>query len=329
MAIEIKEAEFQEAKVQLTKLKKEVQTFIVGQEEVLDQILWTIFSGGHALLVGLPGLGKTMLIRTIANVLNLSFSRIQFTPDLMPADITGTVLLQRDENGKQRFHFHEGPLFSQIVLADEINRATPKTQSALLEAMGEETVTVMGETRSMKKPFFVLATQNPLDMEGTYPLPEAQMDRFLCKIHVRYPSEQELKEIVKRTTGTDVIQPQQIMGAEEVIRYQNLAKEIIVADELLDFAIRIVMATHPESEHAPEVVKKYVRYGAGPRGLQSLIRMAKARSLFNGRYHVATGDIKQSALPVLRHRIFLNFDGEAEGIRPDTIIEEVIRHLES
>lgn len=329
MTVQNKEAEFLAAKEKLIRLKKEIQTFIVGQEETIDQVLWTIFSGGHALLEGLPGLGKTMLIRTIAEVMDLSFSRIQFTPDLMPADITGTVILQRDERGQQSFHFHEGPIFSHIVLADEINRATPKTQSALLEAMGEETVTVMGETRSLEKPFFVLATQNPLDLEGTYPLPEAQMDRFLAKIHVHYPAETELKEIVKRTTGTVSITLHKIMDAREVIHYQNLAREIVVADEMLDFAVKLIMATHPEGDDAPQMVKNYVRYGAGPRGLQSLIRMAKARSLLHGRYHVSTGDLKQAAFPVLRHRIFLNFTGEAEGIQPEAIIEEVIHHVEN
>lgn len=328
MSLQEKEAQFQEAKAKFSQLKEEIQRFIVGQEETINQVLWTMFSGGHALVEGLPGLGKTMLIRTISECMNLSFSRIQFTPDLMPSDITGTMILQRDETGKQQFVLHEGPLFHHIVLADEINRATPKTQSALLEAMGEKTVTIMGETRKMLKPFFVLATQNPIDMEGTYPLPEAQMDRFLCKIHVRYPSKAELKEIVLKTTGPKDIQLNQVMNVDEVVHLQNLAREILISEEMLDFAVNIVAKTHPEEEDSPEIVKKYVQYGSGPRGLQSLVQMAKTRSLFHGRYHVSTGDLKQVAIPVLRHRLFLNFQGEADGITPDEIISKVIESVQ-
>lgn len=311
----------------ITRVKEEISSFIVGQEEVIDEVLWSILSGGHVLLEGLPGLGKTMLIRTIAECLDLSFSRIQFTPDLMPSDITGTMLLQPDGQGRQNFVFHKGPLFSQIVLADEINRATPKTQSALLEAMGEKTVTVMGETKEMDSPFFVLATQNPIDMEGTYPLPEAQMDRFLCKILVRYPSHEELKEIALRTTGKNKVQLTKAAVKEDVLVLQDLTKGILVSEELLDFAVRIISATHSDGEEAPEDVQKYVQYGSGPRGLQSLIIMSKARALCQGRYHISTGDLKQAALPVLRHRILLNFEGEAAGITADTIIIGVLEKL--
>ena len=289
------EQQFLQAAVTITRIKKEISSFIVGQEEVIDGVLWSILSGGHVLLEGLPGLGKTMLIRTIAECLDLSFSRIQFTPDLMPSDITGTMLLQPDEQGRQNFVFHKGPLFSHIVLADEINRATPKTQSALLEAMGEKTVTIMGETKMMASPFFVLATQNPIDMEGTYPLPEAQMDRFLCKILVQYPSQEELKEIVLRTTGKNKIQLTKAATKEDVLVLQDLTKGILVSEELLDLAVRIIFATHPDGGSAPESVQKYVQYGSGPRGLQSLISMAKARALMNGRYHISTGDLKQAA----------------------------------
>lgn len=323
-----KEQQFQEAAEQLQKVKEEIQGFMVGQNEVIDQVLWTIFSGGHALLEGLPGLGKTMLIRTIAECLDLSFSRIQFTPDLMPSDITGTMILQPDEAGRHQFVFHEGPLFSNIVLADEINRATPKTQSSLLEAMAEKTVTVMGDTKQMAKPFFVLATQNPIDMEGTYPLPEAQMDRFVCKINVQYPTKEELKEIVLRTTGTKEVVLKKILTGDQVVALQQLGKEILVSDDLLTFAVSVIAATHPNSEEAPESVRKYVQYGSGPRGLQSFIQMAKTRALFAGRYHVSVGDMKQVALPVLRHRLLLNFEGEANGVTTDQIIQDVIEAVQ-
>lgn len=319
-----REQQFSMAADTIKKVKTEIQSFIVGQEEVIDQVLWSIFAGGHVLLEGLPGLGKTMLIKTISDCLDLRFSRIQFTPDLMPSDITGTMLLQPDESGKQNFVFHKGPLFANIILADEINRATPKTQSALLEAMGEKTVTTMGETKRMENPFFVLATQNPIDMEGTYPLPEAQTDRFICKVNVQYPTKEELKEIVVRTTGSQSIQLQKMATIEDVLSLQKLTKDILVSDEMIDYAVRIVTATHPNSEDSPEIVKQYVQYGSGPRGLQSLISMAKARALCLGRYHVSTGDMKKVAHPVLRHRLLLNFEGEANGMSADTIINHLL-----
>jgi len=309
----------------ITKTKEEIASFIVGQQDVVDQVLWTIFAGGHALLEGLPGLGKTMLVRTISEVMDLSFSRIQFTPDLMPSDITGTMMIEPDVDGhKQTFVFHEGPVFANIVLADEINRATPKTQSSLLEAMGEKTVTVMGDTKNLPEPFFVLATQNPLDLEGTYPLPEAQMDRFLVKVNVEYPTKEELKQIVLHTTGTYKSSISKVINAEKIIEIQKLATEILVSEEILDYAVNIVMATHPEQELSSPLVKKYVRYGSGPRGLQSLIRIAKVRALTMGRFHLSTGDVKQAAKPVLRHRLFLNFEGEATGITSDEIIDEIL-----
>jgi MoxR-like ATPase len=323
-SIKEKEQQFAIAADTVSRVTKEIKSFIVGQEEVIDQVLWSIFSGGHVLLEGLPGLGKTMLIKTISQCLDLQFSRIQFTPDLMPSDITGTMLLQPDESGKQKFAFHKGPLFANIVLADEINRATPKTQSALLEAMGEKTVTIMGETKMMEKPFFVLATQNPIDMEGTYPLPEAQLDRFICKVQVRYPSKEELKEIAVRTTGVQSAILEKVATIEEVLHLQQLAKEILVSEEMLNFAVEVISATHPDSEDAPEMVKQFVQFGSGPRGLQSLIQMAKARAMCLGRYHVSIGDIKQLALPVLRHRILLNFEGEANGISADEIITNIL-----
>ncbi|MBS4198780.1 MoxR family ATPase [Bacillus sp. FJAT-49732] len=324
----ISEQDFIQVAEKLTNIKSEIQEFIVGQDEVIDQMLWTIFSEGHALLEGLPGLGKTMLVKTISEVLNLSFSRIQFTPDLMPSDITGTMMIQPDESGKQKFEFFEGPIFSNIVLADEINRATPKTQSALLEAMGEKTVTIMGDTKPMEKPFFVLATQNPIEMEGTYPLPEAQLDRFTCKINVYYPDRQSLKEIIHRTTGAEKPKLKKIMAIQDVIHIQNLVKHIIISDEILDLAVNIIAGTHPNDEGSCPLVKSYVQYGSGPRGLQSMINLAKARALFAGRFHVSIGDIKQVAKPVLRHRILLNFEGEAAGISADRLIDETIQWVQ-
>ncbi|MCM3360399.1 AAA family ATPase [Niallia sp. Sow4_A1] len=318
------EQDFIQAESLLKKVKEEIGKFIVGQEKITDEVLWSMLAGGHVLLEGLPGLGKTMMIRTISEVMNLTFARIQFTPDLMPADITGTMVLQPDEKGKQQFDFHEGPLFKHIVLADEINRATPKTQSALLEAMGEKTVTIMGETKRLEAPFFVLATQNPLDMEGTYPLPEAQLDRFLCKLHVTYPSKEELKAIIKRTTGTDSTTLNQVATVENIIHLQSLVKQILVADDILDIAVNIVSATHPGSEDVTELGNNYIQAGSGPRGLQSLVTMAKARALASGRLHVSIADLRYVALPVLRHRILLNFEGEIAGVTPDQIIEDIL-----
>ncbi|QED47511.1 AAA family ATPase [Cytobacillus dafuensis] len=323
-----KEQQFINASDTISRVKNEIQSFIVGQHEVIDQVLWSILAGGHVLLEGLPGLGKTMLIKTISECLDLKFSRIQFTPDIMPSDITGTMLLQPDEAGRQNFVFHKGPLFANIILADEINRATPKTQSALLEAMGEKTVTIMGETKPMENPFFVLATQNPIDMEGTYPLPEAQTDRFICKVHVHYPTKEELREIVIRTTGPQSVQLEKMASLQDVIALQRLAKEILVSDDIIDFAVSLISATHPDSEEVPDIVKQYVQYGSGPRGLQSLIGMAKSRALSVGRYHISIGDIKHVAKPVLRHRLIINFEGEANGITADTIIDHLLNEPE-
>jgi MoxR-like ATPase len=314
-SIKEKEYQFITAAEKLKLVKEEIRNFIVGQEEVIDQVLWTIFAGGHALLEGLPGLGKTMLIRAISDCLELSFNRIQFTPDLMPSDITGTMILQPTPDGRQVFTFHQGPLFANLVLADEINRATPKTQSALLEAMAEHTVTIMGNTKQLTEPFFVLATQNPIDMEGTY----------LCKILVDYPTKAELKEIALRTTGTKVPKLKKIIDAAECLAFQKLSKEILVSDEILNAAVMMIDATHPESEDAPASIKKFVQFGSGPRGLQSLIQMAKTRALFAGRYHVSVGDLKRTAHPVLRHRLFLNFEGEASGVKADDLIDEILQ----
>ncbi|WP_174612889.1 AAA family ATPase [Virgibacillus ihumii] len=327
--MELQEQELIEVKERMESVKAEISRFIVGQHDVVEQLLWGIFAGGHVLLEGLPGLGKTMVVRKISEVMDLEFSRVQFTPDLMPTDITGTNMIQPNEQGGQSFVFHQGPLFSNIVLADEINRATPKTQSALLEAMGERTVTVMGEMHPLPEPFFVLATQNPIELEGTYPLPEAQMDRFIMKIDVAYPTREELKEIAVRTTGAVVQALEKLVDASFVVHAQQLAKQLLVADNVLDYAVNVTMATHPDHAHAPDGVKKYVHYGSGPRGLQSLIAIAKVRALFDGRYNVSKGDIKKVACSVLRHRLFLNFEGEAEQVDKDHLITELLESVEA
>ncbi|OMC83059.1 MoxR family ATPase [Viridibacillus sp. FSL H8-0123] len=308
-------------------VREEIGRFIVGQVEAIDYTMFAVLADGHALLEGLPGLGKTMLIRTISEVLDLSFSRIQFTPDLMPTDITGTSVIERSVDGNQRFSFQKGPIFSQMVLADEINRATPKTQSALLEAMGEKTVTVLGDTKKMAKPFFVLATQNPIEMEGTYPLPEAQMDRFLCKILVPTPSKIELMEIMKRTTGSISIELQKIMNDTEIVEIQEMVKGVIIADDMLSYAVDLVVATHPDSPDTIDEVKQFIEYGSGPRGLQSIVKLAKARALINGRYHVSIADIKTVAKPALRHRIMLNYEGEAAGLQVDDVLNTLLEKM--
>lgn len=315
--------DFVEMSKKLQEVREEIGKFIVGQERAVEFSLYAILADGHALLEGLPGLGKTMLIRTISDVMDLSFSRIQFTPDLMPSDITGTSLIERDAEGRQQFTFREGPIFHQMVLADEINRATPKTQSALLEAMGEKTVTILGDTKKMARPFFVLATQNPIEMEGTYPLPEAQMDRFLCKILVSYPNREELAEISRRTTGAGTVTLVKKMDTSSLIEAQQLVKEVLIAEEILMVAVDIIQHTNPEYTRFDEI-KRFVQYGSGPRGLQSLIKLAKARALSEGRFHVSIGDLKYVAPPVLRHRMLLNYEGEAAEKTADDLIGMIL-----
>lgn len=312
----------------VSRMKEQIGRVIVGQEEVVEQLLWCIFAGGHALLEGIPGLGKTMLVKTIADTVDLSFTRVQFTPDLMPADITGTNVIQFGTQGETTYKFQKGPLFGHVVLADEINRATPKTQSALLEAMQEKTITVGSETYRLPSPFFVLATQNPLEQEGTYPLPEAQLDRFLLKVHVTYPTKEELKQIVLRTTSAHSLQAEKVADGALIQDIQQGLKEILVAEDMLDYAVQMLMNTHPEELTAPEAVKQYVRFGSGPRGVQAMIAAAKVRAFLAGRFHVSKQDLHAVALPALRHRLFLNFEGQAMGISPDSIITSIISSME-
>ncbi|MFC5700127.1 AAA family ATPase [Cohnella faecalis] len=322
-------AQLEDAIAQFETLRQEVGRVIVGQGEVVEQLLWCVVAGGHALLEGIPGLGKTMLVRTVADALDLRFSRIQFTPDLMPADITGTQLVEFGPQGQTSYRFQPGPIFGNLILADEINRATPKTQSALLEAMQERTVTAGGQTHLLPAPFFVLATQNPVEQEGTYPLPEAQLDRFLLKINVTYPTPEELKEIVRRTTSPSLSQAQTIADANLLLKLQGYAKEVLVSDEVLDLAVRVLMATHPTEAGAPEAIVRYVRYGSGPRGIQSIISIAKVKALLEGRLHVSWSDVRSVAIPALRHRLVLGYEGQAAGVSPDELALAAIDAVEA
>ncbi|HEX8683302.1 MAG TPA: MoxR family ATPase [Ardenticatenaceae bacterium] len=308
-------------------VEREIGRFIVGQRALIRQTLMTMLAGGNALLEGVPGLGKTMLVRTMSEVMDIQFSRIQFTPDLMPADIVGTNIITEDENGIRRFQFEAGPVFSNLLLADEINRATPKTQSAMLEAMQERTVTVAKEIHKLPKPFFVLATQNPLEMEGTYPLPEAQLDRFFFKIDVPFPSVEELATIAERTTGGEVIQLQKVADGPTIIAMQQLAREVPVASHVTAYAARLVAATHPDNQYAPDAVRQFVRFGSSPRGMQAMILAGKILALLDGRFNVAFDDIKQVAKPALRHRLILNFEAQAEGVSADWIVDQLLERV--
>ncbi len=308
------------------RLVAEVGRVMVGQSDILALTLNALFCGGHVLLEGVPGLGKTRLVRTLAASLGLKFQRIQFTPDLMPADLVGTRILTETASGRRRFKFQPGPLFANIVLADEINRATPKTQSALLEAMQEQSITVGGTTHELPRPFIVMATQNPLEMEGTYPLPEAQLDRFLFKLLIRYPSASEFDAILGRTTGAEVQEANPVLSASRVLAMGRLVRQVPVASEVRAFAIAVVMATQPEQPRSPDFTRRYVRYGASPRGGQALILAAKARALLERRLHVSRDDIRAVAHPSLRHRLILTFEAQAEGIRQDQVIDQVLEH---
>ena len=309
------------------KLRAEIGKVIVGHGDIVDGTLTALFGGGHVLLEGVPGLGKTLLVRTLSEVMDLSFSRIQFTPDLMPADILGTNLVVEDAHGRRGFEFQKGPIFAHLVLADEINRATPKTQSAMLEAMQEKQVTAGGELRPLPKPFFVLATQNPIDQEGTYPLPEAQLDRFFFKLVVGYPSRADLAEVLNRTTEGHKADIQKVIDGEALTDFQGLVRQVPVASHVKDFAVRLVLATHPKTETAAPVTSQYLRFGSSPRGAQCLLLAGKVRALTEGRYNVSVDDIVAVAPPTLRHRLILNFEAEAEGITTDHVIATILKEL--
>ena len=308
-------------------IREEIGKVIVGQRSVVDGVLSAMLAGSHALLEGVPGLGKTMLVRTLAQTLGLEFSRIQFTPDLMPADVIGTVVLDEGAAGGKVFEFRKGPIFSNLVLADEINRASPKTQAALLEAMQEQRVTVGRTTHQLSLPYFVLATQNPLEMEGTYPLPEAQLDRFFFKLDVPFPNREDLHAIVDRTTTDTHTEARCVASREDILGMQALVRRVPVARHVQDYAVRVLQATHPNGEDATALVKRYVRTGASPRGLQAMLLAAKIGALFAGRFAASIDDVTAAAPPALRHRLLMSFEGEAEGIRPDAVIAELLTTL--
>ena len=308
-------------------MRDEIGKVIVGNDDIIRGVLICLIGGGHVLLEGVPGLGKTMLVRTLADALHLKFSRVQFTPDLMPADLLGTNVVLETPDKQKKFEFQQGPIFTNVLLADEINRATPKTQSALLEAMQEHTVTIAGHTYKLPEPFFVLATQNPLEMEGTYPLPEAQLDRFFSKLIVKFPTLNELETILDRTTEAKSPRAQPVLAGDRILAMSQLIRQIPIADDVRRYGISLVLATHPDHATAPDVTKRYVRYGSSPRGAQALILAAKILAILDGRYHVARDDIRAIALNVLRHRIILNFEGQAEGIQTDAVVEGIMKSV--
>jgi len=320
-AVQTQIGEFQE---RFRTVREEIGKIIVGNDEVVEGILVCLLAGGHALLEGIPGLGKTKLVHTLADVLHLKFHRIQFTPDLMPADIVGTNVVHESDAGVRTFAFQPGPIFANIILADEINRATPKTQSALLEAMQENSVSVGRSTYALEQPFFVLATQNPLEMEGTYPLPEAQLDRFLFKLKLDYPSIEALHEIMDRTTQATSPQVRRVLDGEQIVAMRKTVREVPISKPVQDYAIRVTLATHPSSEHAVDATNRYVRYGAGPRAIQAVVLAGKIRALLHDRVHVSAEDVKAVAMPALRHRVLLNFEGEADRVDTDTIIAQIL-----
>jgi MoxR-like ATPase len=305
-------------------IESEVGKVIVGQRRLVRQVMVCLLSEGHALIEGVPGLGKTMLLRTLGEVLTLGFSRIQFTPDLMPADIVGTKVLREDQGGARAFAFEQGPVFANLVLADEVNRATPKTQSALLEAMQERRVTVAGTTHLLPRPFFVMATQNPIEMEGTYPLPEAQLDRFLLKVLVEFPEPSDLIEILDRTTGTTEPTVGRVVGREDLVEMMQTARAVPIASHLVEYAVGLVTATHPNREESPEPVRRYVRFGASPRGAQALVLASKVAALLDGRLNVSDEDLREIALPALRHRVILSYEAAADGVDTDGVISEIL-----
>jgi MoxR-like ATPase len=323
------EASLQLAVDRLNTVRREIAKVIVGQDDVVEGVLICLLSGGHVLLEGVPGLGKTTLLRTLARTLQLKYSRIQFTPDLMPADIVGSMIIETDDRGGKGLRFQQGPIFANLVLADEINRATPKTQSALLEAMQERTVTSGTTTHELDRPFLVMATQNPIEMEGTYPLPEAQLDRFLMKILVTYPSRDELNRIVARTIQKEEEVPIPVMDRDEIMEVRAVCREVLVAPHVQEYAIQLVMATQPEQKEAHDLSRKYIRYGSSPRGAQALVECGRVRALMRGRFHLSIDDVQHVAAAVLRHRIILNFDAHADGQTPESILAAVIKGVTS
>jgi MoxR-like ATPase len=308
-------------------VKQQIGRVIVGHDDIVNGVLTSMFIGGHCLLEGVPGLGKTLLVRTLAEALDLRFNRVQFTPDLMPSDILGTNMVMETPEGRRVFEFQKGPIFTQICLADEINRATPKTQSALLETMQEGTVTVAGTRYELEKPFFVMATQNPIEQEGTYPLPEAQLDRFLFKLVVGYSTRDELATVVDRTTKGVVIRPEKVMDGSEIRRWQQLIREVILAQHVQDYLVRLTLATHPQGPYALPITNQYLRWGSSPRGAQTLALAAKVRALLEGRYNVSFEDVRRVYLPAMRHRVVLNFEAQAEGIDTDHVLLEILEKL--
>jgi MoxR-like ATPase len=319
------DARLRTAAERLNTVRREIAKVIVGQDDVVEGVLICLLAGGHVLLEGVPGLGKTTLLRTLARTLQLKYSRIQFTPDLMPADIVGSMIIESDDRGAKALRFQPGPIFANLVLADEINRATPKTQSALLEAMQERTVTSGTATHELDLPFLVMATQNPIEMEGTYPLPEAQLDRFLMKILVTYPSREELSRIVDRTIQPEEATPVPVMDRDAILDVRSVCRQVLVAPHVQDYAIHLVMATQPEQKEAHDLSRKYIRYGSSPRGAQALVECGRVLALIRGRYHLSIEDVQQVAPAVLRHRIILNFDAHADGQTPETILSSVIK----
>ncbi|HRX81277.1 MAG TPA: MoxR family ATPase [Pirellulaceae bacterium] len=317
----------EEFRQRYTAVRNEIGKVIVGHDDIVHGVLTCMFVGGHCLLEGVPGLGKTLLVRTLAQALHLDFSRIQFTPDLMPADILGTNMVMESPDGRKVFEFQKGPIFTQICLADEINRATPKTQSAMLETMQEGTVTVAGQRFELKQPFFVMATQNPIEQEGTYPLPEAQLDRFFFKLVVGYSTREELSTIVDRTTRGISVTPENVMDGGEIIRWQKLIREVILAKHVQDYIVRLTLATHPEGPHALPITNKYLRWGSSPRGAQTLALAAKVRALLEGRFNVSFEDVRRVYLPAMRHRVILNFEAQAEGMETDHVLLEILEQL--
>ncbi|TWU60765.1 ATPase family associated with various cellular activities (AAA) [Rubripirellula tenax] len=326
-SVESMQAEAAQFRDRYNAVREMIGRVIVGHDDIVHGVLTAILCGGHCLLEGVPGLGKTMLVRTLAEVLDLDFNRVQFTPDLMPADILGTNMIVENEDGRRKFEFQKGPVFTQILLADEINRATPKTQSAMLETMQEGTVTAGGKRFELAKPFFVLATQNPIEQEGTYPLPEAQLDRFMFKLVVGYSSREDLNVIVDRTTRGETISLDKVMDGSELMKWQAMIRKVILAPHVQDYLVRLNLATHPDGPHSVDATNSYVRWGASPRGAQTLALASKVRALLDGRYNVSFEDVRRVFLPAMRHRVLLNFEAQAEGIDPDTVLLDILEKV--